>query len=161
MRSFAKRIFLTLAVAAALSCSVLLFSACDPQAPKDGAGSEYEVIVNRGKQFIFTATDVEGNVSLYDALVQLREEERVAFDGYTGDYGFTITAVNGIENTADWSSCWMIYTDLTEYEGVLYATTEYGTFTYGETTYAQASYGASSLPVIKGYTYALHYDTFS
>ncbi len=156
MQQLAKRIFLTLSATAALLLSLsLCLAACSQRHT-----AAYEVVVNRGEQFIFTATDVEGNVSLYDALVQLREEERVAFDGYTGDYGFTLTAVNGIENKADWSACWMIYTDLTEYGGVIYATPEY-TFTYGDKTYAQATYGASSLPVVAGYTYALHYDTFS
>ncbi len=164
----AKHISFALAAVAALAFSLCVFSACtgEPQGEETGSSTEneikfpYEVIINRGEQFIFKAVAIEKTVSLYDALVQIQAEERVSFEGYTGEYGFTITAVNGIHNKEDWSACWMIYTDLTEYDGVVYATDEYGTFTYGTQTYASATYGASSLPVIQGYTYALHYDTF-
>lgn len=152
----AKQISFALTAFVALFLSLCLFSACgDVKIVKCSVAAQNE------EMLVLFADEGNGKGSLYDALLKLQEEGKITFEGYTGEYGFTITAVNGIQNKEDWSSCWMIYTDLREYDGVVYATDEYGTFTYGEHTYASASYGASSLPVIQGYTYALHYDTFS
>ena len=51
--------------------------------------------------------------------------------------------------------------DFTEEDGVVYADPEYGTFEHGGKTLASASYGASQLPCVEGYTYALVYQAWS
>ena len=89
--------------------------------------------------------DADGNVSaytgktdaenLYDAIADV---EGVTLDGYESDYGFYITAVNGI--TADFETdgaYWSIYVN-----------GEYG------------AYGVESQPVADGDTYTFAYEVY-
>lgn len=89
--------------------------------------------------------DADGNVSayngktnaenLYDAIADV---DGVTLDGYESDYGFYITAVNGI--TADYETdgaYWSIYVN-----------GEYG------------SYGVESQPVADGDTYTFAYEIY-
>ncbi len=151
-----KHISFALTAFAAFAFFLCAFAACGREKTV-----QCSVSAQDGETLVLVADRGDGSGSLYDALVRLQAEKALTFEGYTGDYGFTITAVNGVENKEDWSACWMIYTDLREYDGAVYASDEYGTFVYGGQTYASASYGASALPVIAGHTYVLHYDVFS
>jgi hypothetical protein len=118
--------------------------------------SAYEVLVSNQELLVVKATNVTGTVSLKDAMTALQKEGKLT---YTISNGM-VTSINGVENPADYSSCWMFYSDLGEYDGVTYTNTEWGTYTYGETNYASNAYGVESMPVVNGYTYIAHYDTF-
>ena len=73
-----------------------------------------------------------------------------------------ITSLNGTENvTGDaGGSYWMIYCDLLEKDGVIYADPAYS-YSYNGLALASSSYGAEGLPVLAGYTYALVYEEMS
>ena len=66
-----------------------------------------------------------------------------------------ITSINGIENPADWSSCWMLYTDDAELSN-----SEWGIAEYNGKTYGSAIVGAESLIIKDGCTYIWYYQTF-
>ncbi len=68
-----------------------------------------------------------------------------------------VVSINGIENAADWSSCWMLYTDDYREE---FSNSAWGTIVYKEKTYNSAAYGAESLIVCDGCTYIWIYQTF-
>ena len=54
----------------------------------------------------------------------------------------------------------MIYCDLLEKDGVIYADPAYS-YSYNGLALASSSYGAEGLPVLAGYTYALVYEEMS
>ena len=66
-----------------------------------------------------------------------------------------ITSINGVENTADFSACWMLYTSDAEM-----ANSEWGTITVGEQTLGSAIVGAEALEVLEGALYVWEYVTF-
>jgi hypothetical protein len=155
--------------------SLLSFAACQtPAASESNAGesssveeSAYELVANTKELLIFKAKETTETLSVYDALVTLQTEGKITFGGYTGDYGFTLTEVNGTKAADDWSTYWGVYTTLGSYDGVTYATEGYNdwqtgeyvdaTYTYDGVKYLYASYGVSGLPVIGGYSYALRF----
>lgn len=124
-----------------------------------GSG-EYEVLASEDEKFIFKAIRVDGDVSVYDAMVSLQKDGKLTFDGYTDDYGFWLSSVNGKRSDSASSSYWAVYTDLTEYDGVVYSSEEFGSFTYDGTVCGYANYGVSSLPVVAEYVYAFCYETY-
>lgn len=164
---------LTLPLAATLAVTAAFaFAACTVVNSASGGGSsnsasdsaapavDYKVSESNREIVVFTVTGdvmtLTDATSMYDYMVALQESGKVTFEIKDG----MITKVNGVENPSDYSSCWMIYTDLGEYEGVSYSNREWGTYTYGENTYNSAAYGVTAMPAIEGYTYILHYDTF-
>ncbi len=103
------------------------------------------------------------DTTLYDYLCALKEDGEINFEAEQGDYGMYITSVEGIAQTNEGTNgySWMIYTDLTELDGVTYSSADYGTWGYDGKTLNSASYGVSGLPAVEGYTYALVYSYWS
>lgn len=162
--------FLTLAFAAIAALSVFTLAACSVKPDSDSASAsasdgnlqtvDYKVAESSGELVAFTVTKdvmpLTDATSLFDYMQKLQEKGKLTFEVADG----FITKVNGVENPADYSSCWMMYTDLGVLDGVSYSNAEWGTYTYGEKTYNSAAYGVTALPAVEGYTYILHYDTF-
>ena len=67
-----------------------------------------------------------------------------------------ITSINGIENPADFSSCWMLYTSDGENANTVWGTVEYEGVTYGS-----AISGAESLKIKPGQLYIWVFQSFS
>ncbi len=70
--------------------------------------------------------------------------------------GTLLTELNGTKNAADFSSCWMLYTDDAEFSDA-----SYGTATFEGKTYASALLGAESLQMKEGCTYLWVYQSFN
>ncbi|MBQ3234978.1 MAG: hypothetical protein IJA97_02340 [Clostridia bacterium] len=66
-----------------------------------------------------------------------------------------VVSINGIENPADWSYCWMLYTDDAEFSN-----TAWGTLEYEGKIYGSATVGAESLIIKNGCTYIWVYQEF-
>ncbi len=66
-----------------------------------------------------------------------------------------VVSINGLENASDWSACWMLYTDDSEFSNTAWGTAEHEGKIYGS-----AMYGAEDLIVKKGCTYIWVYKTF-
>ena len=93
----------------------------------------------------------DGKETLSDMMEYLRKEGAFTY----AESGGMITAINGKENAADWSYCWMLYTSDTEF-----ANTEWGTVEYGSETLGSAVVGAELLSVTKGAVYVWSYTGF-
>ena len=65
-----------------------------------------------------------------------------------------VTSINGISNAPDWSACWMLYTNDTEFSDTAYS------IEYNGNVYGSALYGAETLVVKNGKTYIWVYVTF-
>ena len=77
-----------------------------------------------------------------------------------GEFDFTIvdgmiTSINGIENPADWSKCWMLYTDDEEFSNKAW-----GEIVVDGKTYYSATLGAEALPIKEGKTYVWSFVSF-
>lgn len=66
-----------------------------------------------------------------------------------------VVSINGIKNAADWSYCWMLYTDDEEMSNVAW-----GEIEYKDKIYGSAVLGADSLVVKNGKTYIWVYQGF-
>lgn len=123
---------------------------------------ESNVIENSETAFAFVAEESEdGTRSLYECLQEFASEGIMTFEGYDSEYGFFITAVNGVKQADDYSSFWGVYTSIGTIDGVVYATSDYGTHELNGSELNSASYGVSSLPVFGGEIYALVYTTYT
>ena len=66
-----------------------------------------------------------------------------------------VVSINGIKNPADWSYCWMLYTDDEEMSN-----TAWGEIEYKDKVYGSAVLGADELIVKNGKTYLWVYQGF-
>ena len=66
-----------------------------------------------------------------------------------------VSAINGQENPADWSRCWMLYTNDTELSNEAWGTVEVVGITY-----FSAVLGAEELPIKDGKTYVWEFKSF-
>ena len=121
-----------------------------------GTAENYTLTENTATLLVFTAEGIEGDMSLKDYLDGLKDQGDITYSIVDG----MVTEINGSKNPADFSYCWMFYTDLTTYEGATYANPEWGTYEYGGKTLASCSNGVELTPVISGYTYAAVYQQF-
>lgn len=100
---------------------------------------------------VIKVENAQENQTLLDVMSALQEEEALT---YTLS-GTMVNGINGKENKADFSACWMLYTSDAEM-----ANNDWGTYTYKDATYGSAILGADALPVLSGATYIWVYTTF-
>ena len=128
-----KNLFKKTVAALLVTVMVMGLAACGKDADDGKMSITVEVKDADGNVSAYTGkTDAE---NLYDAITDV---EGVTLDGYESDYGFYITAVNGI--TADFETdgaYWSIYVN-----------GEYG------------AYGVESQPVADGDTYTFAYEVY-
>ena len=113
-----------------LSCLLLvLLLACTMLLP--GCQNEPLVIKDSDTYIVIKTTEeaMDGKTDMYlidymNQLVQKGELECTIADGM-------ITSINGIENPADYSSCWMLYTSDADNANVTWGTVEYEGVEYG------------------------------
>jgi hypothetical protein len=89
---------------------------------------------------------------LLQYMEQLKEKGELSFEIKDG----MITAINGIANPADFSSCWMLYTSDAEYSNSAWGTVEYQGQTYGS-----AIVGAELLEIKADQLYIWVYQSFT
>ena len=100
---------------------------------------------------VMQVEQTNGAATLFDLMAALQEEGELS---YTLS-GTMIQSINGKENPADFSSCWMLYTSDTEM-----ANNEWGTYTYNDAVYGSAIVGADAVRVVDGAYYIWVYTTF-
>ena len=125
---------------------VLLFTACqkEPLVIKD---SEECIVIKATDEALNGKTDMV----LIDYMKQLAGDKVLDCTIENG----MITSINGIQNAADFSSCWMLYTSDTDN-----ANTAWGTVEYDGQTYGSAISGAETLVVKPGQLYIWVYQSF-
>ncbi len=135
----------------AASLAVLVFAGC-----AGGGEANYYAEVSSEELVVFVAEDISGDMSWRDYFDGLQEEGIIT---YSMD-GSMLAELNGVSNASDYSSCWMLYSDLTELDGEIYGNAECGTYDYDGRQLVSCAYGLELMPVIEGYAYAAVYVTF-
>ena len=135
----------------AASLAVLVFAGC-----AGGGEANYYAEVSSEELVVFVAEDISGDMSWRDYFDGLQEEGIIT---YSMD-GSMLAELNGVSNASDYSSCWMLYSDLTELDGEIYGNAEWGTYDYDGRQLVSCVYGLELMPVIEGYAYAAVYVTF-
>lgn len=100
---------------------------------------------------VIKVVDAEENTMLVDVMAYLQTNGALS---YTITGGM-ITGINGKNNPADFSSCWMLYTSDLELSN-----TEWGTVTVDGKALGGALFGAEALPVADGELYVWSYQSF-
>lgn len=135
----------------AASLAVLVFAGC-----AGGGEANYYAEVSSEELVVFVAEDISGDMSWRDYFDGLQEEGIIT---YSMD-GSMLAELNGVSNASGYSSCWMLYSDLTELDGEIYGNAEWGTYDYDGRQLVSCAYGLELMPVIEGYAYAAVYVTF-
>ena len=102
------------------------------------------VIYDSDTTIVIRCEQTDGSTALIDYMNALKTD---------GDLDFTIengmiTSINGIDNPADYSSCWMLYTSDEEM-----ANSAWGTVLYNDAEYGSAILGAGDLKIKEGCLY--------
>ncbi len=145
MKNTTKRLSCLLAVLI-LACSLLL-PGCkeEPLVIKD---SDTYIVIKTTEESLDGRTDML-LIDYMNELVQKGELTCTISDGM-------ITSINGIENPADFSSCWMLYTSDTEN-----ANSGWGTVEYEGVEYGSAISGAEVLKIKPGQLYIWVFKSFT
>ena len=96
--------------------------------------------------------DITETTVLLDYMKALKNDG--ALDYTLSDDGM-ITAINGQQNPADWSKCWMLYSNDAEL-----TSEEWGKVTVDGVTYFSAVLGAEALPIKDGKIYIWEFKSF-
>lgn len=100
---------------------------------------------------VICVNETDENATLFDVMEDLQKESELQFE-LTGTM---LKSLNGTENAADFSSCWMLYTSDTEM-----GNDEWGTYDYGKVACMSAVLGGDALIVSAGEYYVWVYTTF-
>jgi hypothetical protein len=132
-----------------LVLSACVFVGCGEEQGKAKA----EVLEASENKVVIKINEAEENATLISAMDYLKSEGKLQFEK-SGDG--MIMSINGVQNPADWSSCWMLYTSDSQMANMQWGTTEHNGQTYGS-----AILGAESLPVATGEIYIFVFESFS
>lgn len=102
------------------------------------------VIYDSDTTIVIRCEETDGETTLADYMAELKTAGEIEFTTKDG----MITSINGIENPADYSSCWMLYTSDADN-----ANSAWGTVLYKDVEYGSAILGAESLKMKEGCIY--------
>ena len=137
-----------------------LFSQSSSSTSSNNSSSSSVLVPPEAKFLVVETTDTsvvikvnkaDDNQTVLDVMQALQTEGKMS---YTLS-GTMLQSINGKENPADWSACWMLYTSDAEM-----ANNAWGTYTYNDVVYGSAILGADAMPVIDGAYYIWVYETF-
>ncbi len=137
-------------ILALLTAAICLFSfaACGKS---NGAGKTVASVVKAETLIVITVEEVDGEPTLLAVMQKLQADGQLTF---TADVTGMVTSIEGKENPADWSACWMLYTTDREM-----ADASYSIEWQGESC-GSAVVGAGALPVLAGESYIWSYQVF-
>lgn len=144
-----RNIWKAFAVLFALIC-LLFGAACGEKQSEEGGAIEASVEKTDGFVAI-TVTKMEGEAVLSSVMEMLQSEGEISF---TFDGTGMLIELEGVQNAADWSACWMLYTSDAELADATYSKEWKGA------RYGSAVVGATQLPVCEGCVYLWSYDAF-
>lgn len=139
--------FLSVLLVMAILAGMFLLTACQNEklVIKD---SDTYIVIKTTEKAIDGATDM----TLMDYMETLKEKGELEYSISNG----MITSINGIDNPADYSSCWMLYTSDEDNANVAWGTAEYEGKEYGS-----AISGAETLKIKPDQLYIWVYKSFS
>ena len=114
--------------------------------------NEPKVIKDSDTYIVIKTTGVKDDMMLIDYMETLKENGELEFSVENG----MILSINGIDNPADYSSCWMLYTSDEENSNSAWGTIEYEGKAYGS-----AVSGAETLKIKADQLYIWVFQSFS
>lgn len=139
---FSLRKALSLLLALTALVGTLTLTAC---------GNEPLVIKDSDTCIVIRVPENTEEMLLIDYMETLRERNELTFTVQNG----MVTSIGGIENPADFSSCWMLYTSDAELSNAAWGTVE-----YDGTEYGSAIVGAEALTIKPGELYIWVFKPF-
>ena len=157
MKKTMKKVLSLVLVMMVISCTLLL-SACQQdklviETPE--TEPETNLVITEDLVIIKTTQEMMGGateMTLMDYMSKLKDKGELEFVIRDG----MITSINGVENPADYSSCWMLYTSDADNANVAWGTVEYEGKEYGS-----AISGAETLKIKADQLYIWVYKSFS
>lgn len=137
---------LSIVLAAMMLLGTMLLTGCKSEALVIKDSDTYIVIKTTGE-----AMGDETDMLLIDYMEALKEKGELEFAVSDG----MITSINGIDNPADFSSCWMLYTSDEENANAAWGTVEYDGKQYGS-----AISGAEALKIKPDQLYIFVFQSF-
>ena len=116
-----------------------------------GCGAKTKVLKETDEFIIITPSAEFVDKTLKECMDDLKTRGELDFTSNNG----MISSINGIDNPADYSYCWMLYTDDAENSN-----DAWGTIEYNGKTYASSTLGADSLIIAKDCVYIWVYTKF-
>lgn len=147
MKNKMQKILSLMLVLVILSCTLML-SGCQKPEPLVIKDSDTYIVIKTTAEAMEGATDM----TLMDYMTKLKEKGELEFVIRDG----MITSINGIDNPADYSSCWMLYTSDGDN-----ANASWGTVEYEGKEYGSAISGAETLKIKADQLYIWVYKSFS
>ena len=135
-------------LAVMVMAGVLLLSGCIQKETLVIKDSDTYIVIKTAQEAMGDETDM----LLIDYMTKLKEKGQLEFEIANG----MITSINGIENPADYSSCWMLYTSDEELSNSGWGVVEYEGKQYGS-----AISGAETLEIKPDQLYIWVYKSFS
>ena len=129
-----------LVVCAILACA--LFCGCGVKTKVLKETDEF-IVINPSADFVGKTLD--------ECMKDLKERGELDYE-IENDM---VVSINNKDNPADYSYCWMLYTDDAENSN-----SAWGTIEYNEKTYSSASLGATALTIAEGCAYIWVYTAF-
>ena len=123
------------------------FVGCSSKEPLVIKESDTYIVINVSNEQM----DIADTTTLVDYMNSLKDDGQLTFGINNG----MVSSVNGIDNPADWSSCWMLYTSDTDN-----ANSAWGTIEYNGNVYGSAVLGAESLIIKDGCMYIWVFQSF-
>lgn len=114
-------------------------------------GSQPVVIKDSETCIVIRVPEDAEEMLLIDYMNTLQENGELNFEVQSG----MITSIGGIENPADFSSCWMLYTSDADFSNSAWGTVEYDGAEYGS-----AIVGAEALTIKPGCLYIWAFMSF-
>lgn len=127
--------------------SVFVFASCKTE----GKVEQATLVENTETLLVIKVDKIKGEPTLLDAMECLQEQDQLSFTITDG----MITGINGKNNAADYSACWMVYTSDDDFSN-----TAWGVFEYQGESFGSAAVGANDLPVSVGEYYVWEYRAF-
>ena len=132
-------------------CILFVFCVVGLSACNKGGEVKAIILSISDTQVVIRIDETDGKGTLGNAMDKLQESGKWTYVATAG----MLTSINGVENTADYSYCWMLYTSDSEM-----ANTAWGTIEYDGMVLGSAVVGYSDLTVIENGIYIWVYQSF-
>lgn len=116
-----------------------------------GCGAETKILKETDEFIVITPSEEFVGKTLKECMDDLKERGELDYVISSG----MVSSVNGIDNPADFSYCWMLYTDDAENSN-----DAWGTIEHNDKTYSSATLGATELIIAQDCVYIWVYTRF-
>ena len=127
----------------------IVFSVCLFACKGKSGDLKAHVTMQTGALLVIEIDETDGEATLYDAMVYLREQGEIEFESTSSEYGEMLQSINGVANGAAYNPCWMTYTSDTDET----YSSDAQTYVLAGETYRTCNFGMSFLTVKAGETY--------